>query len=175
MLITSDANSRLTCSLFNSLRIILGNFFSSVYNQKIWIVSLLAISCVASLVLHWSIDSTPTQKLKSQQQIDSLITSTFADFNIPLEQVRTTTIVHDSLFHRKNYRVNVYPGFSKTSFHYTLHKKLYPLKIETYGEVFFPEKDLRLHLLYNDTVQRTVIIQTDPDLLIKSQEQVHAP
>lgn len=153
----------------------MGNFFSSVYNQKRWIVLLLATSCIVAFTLHLTLDPTPKQKLKSQLQIDSLISATFADFNIPLEQVRTTTFVHDSLFHRKNYRVNVYPEFSKTSFHYTLHKKLYPLQIETYGEVFFPEKDLRLHLLYNDTIQRTVIIQTDPELLLQSQHRANAP
>lgn len=153
----------------------MGNFFSSVYNQKVWIVVLLSTTCAVAFVLHWTLDPAPKQKLKNQQQIDSLITATIADFNIPLEQVRTITIEHDSLFHRKNYRVNVYPGFSKTSFHYTLHKKLYPLQIETYGKVFFPEKDLRLHLLYNDTIQRTVTIQTDSDLLLQTQIRDNIP
>lgn len=135
-----------------------------------WIVVLLSISCAVAFVLHWTLDPAPKHKLENQQQIDSLITATITDFNIPLEQVRTTTIEHDSLFQRKNYRVNVYPGFSKTSFHYTLHKKLFPLQIKTFGEVFFPEKDLRLHLLYNDTIQRTVIIQTDSELLLQNSE-----
>ncbi|MEX2456094.1 MAG: hypothetical protein WD381_02220 [Balneolaceae bacterium] len=151
------------------------NFFSSVYNQKVWIVLLLGLSCVVAFSLHLTLDPTPSQKLENQQQIDSLITETLTDFNIPLEQVRTTTIEHDSLFHRKNYRINVYPGFSKTSFHYTLHKKLFPLQIETYGEVFFPEKDLRLHLFYNDTIQRSVTIQTDPELLLQTRDVVNVP
>jgi len=130
---------------------------------------------VVAFTLHWTLDPAPKQKLESQKQIDSLITATIADFNIPLEQVRATTVEHDSLFHRKNYRINVYPGFSKTSFHYTLHKKLYPLGIKTFGEVFFPERDLRLHLLYNDTVHRTVVIQTDSELLLRTQTSENAP
>lgn len=135
---------------------------------------LLGVSCVVAFALHWTLDPTPKQKLQNQQQIDSLITVTIADFNIPIEQVRTSTIEHDSVFHRKTYRINVYPGFSKTSFHYTLHKKLYPLGIETFGQVIFPEKDLRLHLLYNDTIQRSVFIENDSELLLQTQNAENA-
>lgn len=129
-------------------------------------VILLAVSSLTAFVLNLNLAPLEPQKLTEQSQIDSLITVTIQELNISPEQVRIQTIEHDSLFKRQNYRIKVQPGFSKTGFHYRLHQHLYPFELETYGEVFFPERDIQLHLLFNDTIHRSIILETDPELFI---------
>ena len=133
--------------------------------KKVWVVALLAISCLTAFVLNLKLVPAEPQKLTDQTQIDSLISVTIQELNIPPEQLRIQTIEHDSLFKRQNYHIKVRPGFSKTGFHYQLHQHLYPYDVETYGEVFFPERDIRLHLLFNDTIHRSIFLETDPDLI----------
>jgi uncharacterized protein YqkB len=137
-------------------------------NKKAIIVLLLVISCFATATLHVQIKPGNSQKLKSVAQIDSLITQTRYDFRISSNQVSTRTIEIDSLFSRQVYTLRVPPGFSKTTFHHHLHSRLYPLNVQTYGLVQFPDKDMDLHIMYNQTIYRTVQLRTDNDLVGRS-------
>lgn len=139
-------------------------FTESNVKKKQWLVLLLALSTIAAFALNVTFDPAPKQKLTSQAQIDSLIVGVINDFQIGSHQMRVQTVVHDSLFQRKNYRLNVEPRFSKTSFHHQLHQSVHPLGITIYGSVTFPEEDLFLHLMFNNTVQRSITIRTDRDL-----------
>lgn len=94
--------------------------------------------------------------LRSVAQIDSLITETFIEFGISPVRVRQQTVEIDSLFSRVIYTTRVPDSFSKTTFHLQLNNNLKPYRIETNGKVTFPEQDLRVHLLTNNKVVRTV-------------------
>lgn len=133
-------------------------------DKKVIIVSLLLISCFATATLHVQIEPGQAQELKSVSQIDSLITQTRYDFRISSNQVSTRTIEIDSLFSRQIYTLRVPPGFSKTTFHHHLRSRLYPLNVQTYGLVQFPEQNVDLHIAYNQTIHRTVQLRTDNDL-----------
>ncbi len=136
----------------------------SDYRKKQWILGILIASLAITIFLHFTIDPTPKTKLSSQSQLDSLILQAAYDFNLG-PNVRVQSVEFDSVFTRKNYRINVPPGFSKTSFHMHLNRKLYPYQASIYGNVHFPERNLDLHILYNNTVHRSVFIRTDPDIL----------
>jgi hypothetical protein len=133
-------------------------------SKKGWITLLLAVCCIAATSLHIQIEPGLEPILHSPSQLDSLIAQTTYDFRVPAEQVRVQTIQHDSLFQRKIYTLNVAPGFSKTTFHHHLSTRLTPLDVTIFGSVQFPEKDLKLNVLYNNTIYRTITIETDPDL-----------
>ena len=133
-------------------------------SKKGWISLLLFISCLASGLLHSQIEPERQAFLHSPAQIDSLIAQTTYDFRIPSEQIQSSTIKHDSLFSRKNYRVQVTPGFSKTTFHHHLKQRLSPLDVSIYGVVQFPDRDLTLNVLYNNTIHRTIQIESEDEI-----------
>lgn len=133
-------------------------------SKKGWISLLLFISCITSGMLHSEIDPKREAFLHSPSQIDSLIAQTTYDFSISSSQISVRTIEHDSLFSRKNYRIKVRPGFSKTTFHHHLNLRLSPLDASIYGIVQFPDRDLTLNILYNNTIHRTIEIESDDEI-----------
>lgn len=138
--------------------------------QRKLIVLLLALSCLTALYLLLNSEPIESKKLTHSSQIDSLITQSFREFNIDREQVRKRSIEVDSTFSRNVYSVRVAPNFSKTTLHYTLQGELWPYNVRTAGRVHFPERDLNMHLLYNDQVIRTLIIRNDPDLTLQKNQ-----
>lgn len=140
----------------------------SEYKKKQFILALLIASIALTIFLHYSINPSTGEKLTSQSQLDSLILQAAYDFSLG-PNVRTQTIEFDSLFTRKNYMISVPPGFSKTTFHMHLQRKLYPYQTEIYGQVRFPERNLDLHVMYNNTVHRSIFLRTDPDLTFQKE------
>lgn len=127
------------------------------------IVLLLVISCVASGYLLMVVEPTPVYQLKSPQQLDSLITDSFRESNIPNSQIRIQNIRIDSFFTRRRYIVEVQPAFSKTSFHYMLHQRLWPFGVKTIGNVEFPEKNMQVHVAHNQTIHRTIYLYSETE------------
>lgn len=136
-------------------------------NKKGWVTLLLAVCCLMAATLHVQIEPGMEPILYSPLQLDSLITQTTYDFRVPGEQVHVQTVQHDSLFQRKNYMIDVSPHFSKTTFHHHLSTRLTPLNVTLFGEVQFPEKNLKLNLIYNNTVFRTIHIEAQPELTLQ--------
>jgi hypothetical protein len=108
--------------------------------------------------------------LSSASQLDSLIFLTFDEFRLPQSQIRMQSVKVDSVFSRNIYSVRVPRNFSKTSFHFSLHSELLPYQAETIGHVEFPDHNLRIHVIVNNKVHRSVIINTDP-LLHQTEDQ----
>lgn len=127
------------------------------------IVLLLITSCAISIYLLLVIEPVTVYSLESSQQIDSLITESFREFNISTAKVRTEDTRIDSSFSRRKYTVEVDPAFSKTSFHYRLHERLWPYNAKTIGHVEFPEKNMQVHIEYNETIHRTIYLYTESD------------
>ncbi len=136
-------------------------------NKKLSIVILLLLACAISAYLLISVPKTPTLGFLSQEHLDELIVETLQEEFIPKNQYRVFTAVQDSLFVRKVYRVTTAPGYSKTSFHYALHRKLEPYGVETPARVLFPQKDLHLYVMANQTIHRTIRLVTDPALILE--------
>ena len=121
------------------------------------------VSCALTLYLLWATDPKPVDRLHSPEQIDSLITETLGQFDLSVSQVRTQNIRIDSTFSRRRYVVEVDPGFSKTTFHYNLHNRIRPFDAKTIGNVYFPDRDLQIHIAYNGTIHRTVFLYSEND------------
>lgn len=134
---------------------------TSSVRKRIFIVLLLAISCVLSIYLLMVVEPVPVHQLTSPQQLDSLINDSFREFSISNSQIRTQNIQIDSIFTRRRYVVEVGPAFSKTSFHYRLHQRLWPFDAKTIGRVEFPDKNLRVHVEYDKTIHRTIYLYTE--------------
>jgi hypothetical protein len=134
--------------------------------QKKWVVLLLIAACIFTGALLLTTEPLVVKKLERVSQIDSLITQTFDLMNISDRQVRRRTIQIDSVFSRQVYTVDLPRGFSKTQLHYEMDKVLRPYKIETPAKVIFPERDMHIHLLYRDTIHRSVILRTDTNLMM---------
>ena len=134
---------------------------SMIGKKRVWVVWLLLLSCTAAIVLLWKVDAPSGTRLTSASQLDSLITATLHEHHIPENRVRMRTVEIDSLFSRNIYTVRVLSDFSKTSFHYSLNQKLQPYQAGTIGHVQFPERNLRIHLLVNETVHRTIFLNSE--------------
>lgn len=136
---------------------------TSSVRKRVFIVLLLAVSCAISIYLLWVVEPVTVYNLQSPQQLDSLITESFREFNVSNAQIRTHSIRIDSSFTRREYLVEVSPTFSKTSFHYQLHKRLWPYNAKTIGHVEFPEKNMQVHVAYNETIQRTIYLYSESE------------
>ncbi len=135
-----------------------------------FIAILLALSCILAIYLLIGTSPVPKKNLVHSSQIDSLITLTLEDFNIPANQVRRRNIQVDSVFSRSVYTIRVAPNFSKTTLHYTLKEELWPYRIDPIATVQFPDRDMRLHLLINNQIYRTLIIRDDHDLILQQNQ-----
>lgn len=113
-----------------------------------------------------SFSSVNNRTLQSFAQADSLIMSELQNFNIPEEHIRVVQTRVDSNFMRKSYRVRVAPQFSKTQLHAELNKTFHDYNVSTPARVTFPNKDITIYLEYNNTVIRSISMQTDPELSI---------
>lgn len=133
-------------------------------NKKGWLTLLLGLCCLLAGALHIQLEPIHRQDLRSAAQLDSLITQTTYDFRIPGKHIDVRETVIDSVFSRKIYTITVPPGFSKTTFHHHLNKRIHPLGVTSYGTVGFPGHDLELRIIYNNTVHRSIYIYSDESL-----------
>ena len=134
--------------------------------KKRVIALLLFVACLLSGYMLFMTSDGGSKQLQPLARADSLIRSELREFNINHHQTRISTEVIDSNFARKTYHIGVPYQFSKTQFHAELNNRLYPYAVETPANVSFPQEDMSIHLLYKNTVIRSIILQTDPDLTI---------
>lgn len=133
---------------------------------KKWIVLLLAVSCFASVLLYFSYSPFGNTEIRNSEQVDSLIARTLSRFNVTEKQIRKRSVVIDSIPVREVYTVDVPPGFSKTQWHYELDKQVQPYGMRTPSKVQFPEKDIQIHLTHGTNIIRSVVLRTDPELVL---------
>ncbi|MDZ7715818.1 MAG: hypothetical protein U5J95_06350 [Balneolaceae bacterium] len=134
--------------------------------KKRIIAALLLISCIISGFLLAYTSAPSSQSLTSFAKADSLILNDLYKFNVLDNQIRVQTITVDSNLSRKKYTINVPPGFSKTQLHNELNRTFYDYDVRTPADVIFPHKDFRIHLLYDQTVFRSITLTTDPELTL---------
>lgn len=131
------------------------------YSKKKFLVWLLFFSCLAAFIFFVNTEPPSQKYLRSVSQIDSLITLTLDQYQLTSNQVSVRTVEIDTLFSRKVYQIEIPASFSKTSFHYALHQNVWPYDAKTVALVQFPERDLRIHVLINDKVHRSLFIQSN--------------
>lgn len=138
----------------------------SEQNKKYLIVVLLMGACLASIFLLIYSSGTTVKTLNGMAEADSLLRNDFDTFNIADNQIKVRTIHIDSANIRKEYRVKVPPGFSKTQLHKEIHDTFLQYRVHSPAKVIFPEKDFNIHLIADNSVFMTVKLKTDPDLVM---------
>jgi hypothetical protein len=126
-------------------------------SRKILIGFLLAACMVLGLLLLQGPGSEEAS-LTSLDTIDSLLTRELTYFNIPPNRIRISSEMAGGVFERKTYNIEVPAGFSQTYFHMELARRLMPAGIELFGIIEFPDRLLRLVMIYDNTVIRTIRI-----------------
>ena len=85
--------------------------------------------------------------------------------SITESEVRTRVIEFDNGAKRVIHTVGVPPAWPKTRFHLDLNDTLRKVGLDTYGVVEFPDRHLRVHVLYRGNVVRTIALNTDRNAL----------
>ena len=123
------------------------------------IAILLAMACLIS-VLTLATDN-PGPYPINPGDADSLLLHELSVFNIPSDKIQWNRIDVDSTFYRKNYRVRLPVGLSRTWFHSELSRKLYDHGMTTWAKVEFPGHLMNIHIIANNTVLRSISLETD--------------
>jgi len=106
---------------------------------------------------------TPVWKSNTIPDIKSLnehIDFAIEQAGIKVSKFRKSEIEIDSTFSRSVFRIEVPPSFSKTTFHLALHHELSAFEIDCPAKLTFPEENMDIHILYNETVFRTIRLVT---------------
>ncbi len=130
--------------------------------QKKILLGLLAGSCLAvflALIFYTGEERSPLQHLS---QADSLIHGELTRFRVPAERIRTIDYPVTDDFTRKRYVVAVPPGVSQTHLHSELNRKFYRYRVETVGFVNVPEQEMKVLILFDNKIIRTLELRTDP-------------
>lgn len=127
------------------------------------LTGLLLIACVLSTILLGTLPTPPAKQAADLQDLEEIIQRSFEDFGI-LNQ-RKSTIEIDSTFSRLVYRARVSPEFSKTSFHLDLQHQLHEYSMEVPSKVIFPEEDMNIHVVANNTIFVTIRLITDKSII----------
>lgn len=125
---------------------------------------MLALSCIISGFILADSEEFKTQKLSSVAELDSLLMQSVYDSGILPEHRSVRMIRIDSAFTRKLIRLKVPGSFSKTLYHIDLQNRLSPFGFDTPAAVEFPDRDMNIHIYYNNTIFRTIRLQTDNSL-----------
>ncbi|MEX1136416.1 MAG: hypothetical protein WEB89_05910 [Balneolales bacterium] len=97
----------------------------------------------------------------SSAQVDSLLLKELSAFNIPSHKVRWNRVDVDSNFFRKDYHVRLPGNVSRTWFHSELSKKLHDANMKTWAKVDIPEQDMKIYVLNDNTIIRSLNVETD--------------
>lgn len=135
--------------------------------KKTYIALALFASCVLMLVLLFNSKSVEDLSISDLAVVDSLIYHELETYSIKKKQIKPKTIKTGN-FSRIYYDVRMPRGISKTQVHADLHYRLHELEIATPARLVLPEKELAIHVYYNNTIIRTVQLRTDTSLKVQT-------
>ena len=122
---------------------------------------MLACSCLTGVVLLASHTTGSNAHKASIAELDSLIQDELDIFNIRSDQVTQRTVEVDSLFSRKIVDVGIPLGLSRTFIHTELAKRISKAGWESRGRVEFPERDITMEVISENTLVRTIHLRRD--------------
>ena len=124
------------------------------------LTGLLAAACILSGIMLAATPSPEIHTLQSEAQLDSLVMVSLQQAGISSGSIRARNVEIDTSFTRKEIRIEVPPGFSKTSYHLDLHRQMMDLNVGCPARVVLPEKDMNIYLTFGGTVHRTLRLIT---------------
>ena len=127
------------------------------------LTGLLVAACILSGIILAATPKPTLKTIRTEAQLDSLLRQSMLDQGISSSSIRNRVIKIDTSFSRKEYRVEVPPSFSKTSFHLKLHHTLLEYDMDCPARVTFPERDLYIYIANKNTIFRTIrLITSEP-------------
>lgn len=129
--------------------------------KKKLIALLLFVCCLFGGWLLLTASSTAEKKLKNFAQFDSLIVHTLNKFDFYRKQIEHYKTTVDSVFNRKTYIITTASTFPETKLHLALKYAFQPYNVSVPALVIFPDKDLRIHFSYKNTIMRTLLIDVE--------------
>ncbi|MBO6587285.1 MAG: hypothetical protein JJ953_14335 [Gracilimonas sp.] len=133
-------------------------------NGKKLVTVLLVLSCIVSGIILAASPDYKNYQIENAHELDSLLNVHIQDAQIKAEQIRVTSIRIDTIFTRKEYRIEVPSRFSKTLFHVDLHKDLFKYDMQAPAKVHFPSHDMDIYIYDQGTVLRSIRLTTNPEL-----------
>ena len=128
-------------------------------NAHLILIVLVVCTLIAGALLWWV--PAPKQPVPvTKDQIDQQIRETLKVFDIPEVLTRTTSLRVDSTFTRTVWIIDLPPSVSKTTLHYSLDQSFRPYGFQTPATIEFPERNMRVHLLWEETVVQTLYLRT---------------
>jgi hypothetical protein len=123
------------------------------------LLTLLSLSIVVSVVL---LAYTPTNeqiRFESWDDLDNFIIHNIQHFDTPAIRIRHRTYEVTDDFSRRTYTVDIPRGYPQTLFHKQLADTLRYYGADTYAEVSFPDRLLTIHILFEETLARSIRMQ----------------
>ncbi|MCP9292346.1 MULTISPECIES: hypothetical protein [Gracilimonas] len=133
-------------------------------NGKKLVTVLLVLSCIVSGIILAASPDYKNYQIENARELDSLLNVHIQDAQIKAEQIRVSSIRIDTIFTRKEYRIEVPSRFSKTLFHVDLHKDLFKYDMQAPAKVHFPSHDMDIYIYDQGTVLRSIRLTTNPEL-----------
>jgi hypothetical protein len=129
-----------------------------MYTSKHLVFALLLCNIVAGLLLATT-KSDEREVVESWVQLDNTILEFIQDFSHPPHRVRIrSTEVNDRLT-RKTITVDIGQGYTQTEFHRQLNRKMHRYGGTTYAIVSFPDRMATIHIVFDNTIVRTIRFQ----------------
>ncbi len=129
--------------------------------RKKILLGMLAASSLAVFLLLILHPGEQRTSLKSFSQADSLIIHELNRFRVGPDRIRTIEYPVTEDFTRKRYVVSLPPGVSQTHLHAELNRNLGGYRVQTMGYVNVPEREMRLLILFDNKIIRTLELRTD--------------
>lgn len=133
--------------------------------KKSLLLAILSAGVVVAAYLLWTVPPVQPLTLTSIDDSESIILSILNRHSITETEVKTRVISFESGAKRVVHTVGVPPAWPKTRFHLDLNDTLRQVGLDTYGVVEFPDRHLRVHVLYRGKVVRTIALNTDRNAL----------
>ena len=137
------------------------NHFSNIRGKKAGVALLLAVSCLAGLILLVGYEPAQNRMPASPAVLDSLIYDEFSAFNLPGGKISEQHFEINTSFTRKVIEAELPAGLSRTYVHMELAQQLREAGFSSRGTVTFPEEDVRIDIGYDQTMLRTVKLRRD--------------
>ncbi|MCC5925137.1 MAG: hypothetical protein JJU41_01135 [Bacteroidetes bacterium] len=129
-----------------------------MYSSK-YLIYALVLCNIAAVLLLTTTGSNRVEVLESWTQLDNELLSFIQDFGHPPERVRIRTIEATPVLTRKTITIDINQGYPQTEFHRQLNRTLQRYGATTYANVSFPDRLSTIHILFDDTVVRTIRFQ----------------
>lgn len=131
-----------------------------IERSKILLIVLLFCACILTVFLLIKLPAPQSSSNLNLILLNEKIDQAIEHAGIQTDKLNKSIIIVDSTFSRSTYQISVAHNFSKTTFHINLHKQLIEYGITCPAKFRFPENNMDIFLIYNNTVFNTIKLVT---------------